>query len=290
MKSYAEFAPVQTLTVGNTKITYLMDGGSLTDASIVYPTSDKKTWKGYDDLLDQEKKLVITHGGFLIEIGDQKILMDLGYGEGMHLEIPDLGLFLGGEYMNSLKKTGISPEEITDVFYTHLHCDHVGWTSRKTDNGYVLNFPNARHWCSKKDWDYWPEDTTGLGPDEESVVGVLKDVIRFVEDGQEIAPGLRAYNAFGHTPGLMLLKLEEAGTTVWFAADIFHCAVQFRNPEWYAMFDVDHVAAAATREKYLPLFAEENTIIAEGHFADSAFGKVVKENGNYVWKPILKDN
>ena len=179
-----------------------------------------------------------------------------------------------------------SHHEVTDVIYTHMHLDHVGWTSVEKDGKRELTFPNASYWCSKAEWDYWMDNPDALGPDPANVVEPLKNVIRFVEDGQEVAPHLFACAAPGHTPGLTILKLEGENETLWFTADIFHCTVQFRERTWYAVFDIDHEMGEETRRKFLPEFTRENTILADCHFSSAVFGRLMEKEGVYTWTPV----
>lgn len=285
MAKQAVFESVQTIRIGDCKITSIPDGGAYINAMTMYPPSDQAGWNAYEQLTDDQTRVVVSLGGFLIEIGDRKILMDLGYGPQI-VEFPGFGPFMGGNYLESLKAAGVAPEDITDVFYTHLHLDHVGWTSVEKDGQRVLTFPNARYMCSEKEWNYWPGDTSGLGPDPEKVLAPLKGVIRFAADGEVIAPGLTAHAAPGHTPGLTILKLTAGDQEVWFCADIFHSVVQFSERGWYAVFDIDHEMGEETRKKYLPEFTKENVILADAHFSNTAFGRLSMEDGKYIWKPL----
>ncbi len=282
--SAATFAKVQSIQVGDVKITGIPDGGAYISATTMYPASSAEGWEVHKDLTDDQQRAVVSLGGFLIEAGGKKILMDLGYGP-QTVEFPGFGPFIGGDYLKSLEAAGAAPEDITDVFYTHLHLDHVGWTSVDKDGKRELTFPNAQYWCSEAEWNYWPGDTSGLGPDPDNVLAPLTGVIRFAQDGQELAPGLTAHAAPGHTPGLTILKLEAGGKTVWFTADIFHCTVQFRERSWYAIFDIDHETGEVTRQKYLPEFVKEDTVLADAHFSNTVFGCLKEEDGKYLWTP-----
>lgn len=281
------FAPVQTIEIGEYKVTYIPDGGAYIDPSVMYPKSDKEGWSRYAQLTDPEDRVVVTLGGFLIEGNGQKIVMDLGFGPTI-IKFPGFGPFIGGMLPANLAEVGVFAEDVTDVFYTHLHVDHVGWTSSEVDGERKLTFPNARYWCAEEEWNFWQGTDAPLGPDPVNVVKPLSGVIRFVKDGQEIAPGLTAWKAPGHTPGLTILRLQSGGRTIWFSADIFHCTVQFSERSWYAVFDIDKDTGEVTRQKFLPEFVKEDTILADGHFSGSAFGKLTLEDGKYLWKSCEK--
>ena len=277
----AKFAPVQSKTIGDFKITYLNDGGGYITPWAMFPSSTEEGWKSYERLKNEDDRLVVSIGGFLIETGDKKIIMDLGFGN-MTVEFPGFGPFIGGDFMNSLAKTGVKPEEVTDVVFTHLHLDHVGWTS--TDG--ALTFPNAKHMATKAEWDFWMADESGMGMNAETVVPFLKDNLNFIEPGHEIAPGVTAIATPGHTPGHISLHINAGDQEVYMIVDLLHTEAQFYEPDWFVAFDIDPAQARATREAIYPKIAQPNVIVTDGHFADSVFGTVTLEDGKPQWHPM----
>ena len=121
-------APQQIIKYPSIKVTYIIDDFSYIPTNIMYPQSKSESWKQFDELTDNKGNMLVTFGGFLIESGNKKVLMDLGLGT-EKVNFPGFGMVSGKGYLDSLKSVGINPEDITDVFYTHLHMDHCGWTS-----------------------------------------------------------------------------------------------------------------------------------------------------------------
>ena len=282
---HPELAPQQIVKLGKIKVTYINDDGSYIPTSIMYPTSDSEGWKQFEELTDEKGNLFIPFGGFLIESGNKKILMDLGLGV-EKVKFPGFGLVSGTNYLKSLEKAGLKPEDITDVFYTHLHMDHCGWTTIEKNGKHVLTFPNANHWCSKEEWDYWHDiDFSTL---QNNIIKPLEGKIKFIEEGQELAPHLTVHKAPGHTPGLSILKLEAEGKVLWFSSDIFHSIMQIKERQWYSVFDVDPKKAEITRKKFLPEFLKKNSFIANGHFSKSVYGKLTGEDGKLQWEACLE--
>ena len=93
-------------------------------------------------LLDDQGRVVVEVGGFLLESGDRKILVDAGVGP------YEIGPFTGGALLESLGSYGLAPTDITDVIFSHLHFDHVGWATRKG----TIVFPNATYRCHELEW------------------------------------------------------------------------------------------------------------------------------------------
>ncbi|MGB1250073.1 MAG: MBL fold metallo-hydrolase [Candidatus Promineifilaceae bacterium] len=281
----AQFAPNRTMTVGNFKITYLNDGGGYIKPTAMLPASSDAGWSNYTRLMNEQGQLVISIGGFLIETGEQKIVMDLGFGP-QTVEFPGFGPFIGGKFMDSLAEAGVAREDVTDVIYTHLHLDHVGWTSLEVDGKRELTFPNAKHVCTKADWDFWLTDESGLGPHPQAVIAPVKDVIEFIEAGYSPAPGITVLDTPGHTPGHVSLHLDAGEQEVFMIVDLLHNEAQFYEADWSVAFDIDPAAAKVTREALYPQLNRPNVIVADGHFADAVFGRVTNENGKWVWSPL----
>ena len=101
----------------------------------------------------------------LIEDGDRLMLVDNGMGQKQSEKFFGYYYLHGeGSLDGSLKKHGFHPDEITDVFLTHLHFDHCGggvkWNKDRT--AYKPTFKNATYWSNKKHWQW---ATAGRGTD-----------------------------------------------------------------------------------------------------------------------------
>ena len=156
--------------------------------TLSYPQTIDEDWQKYKSYLTSEGKNLISLGGFLIEYKKEKILMDLGIGDRV-LSLP-IAEFEGGELLNNLKKAGVDRKDITKVIYTHLHTDHIGWTSIEENGKQVLTFPNAEYYCSQYDWEFWKDKTEDpLGVDEKKFIEAHEDKIKHVErKGSSLKP------------------------------------------------------------------------------------------------------
>ena len=71
-----------------------------------------------------------------------------------------------GKLKANLRRAGIDLTAIDTVFISHGHMDHLGGILDETGNH---NFPNAKFFISKVEWDYWTADQVNVGqrmPDE----------------------------------------------------------------------------------------------------------------------------
>jgi glyoxylase-like metal-dependent hydrolase (beta-lactamase superfamily II) len=281
-----DFAQLSSIQIGKIKVTYLPDGGGVVVPGALYPASTADGWQKYPDLLNEEGQFLTTIGAFLIEVGDEKIAVDTGIGP-VNIEFPGFGPFFGGRYLDSLAGTGVKPEAVTQVVFTHLHLDHCGWTTVEKDGERALTFPNASHWATQAEWDFWHGGDNPAGPHPEFVQRPLAGRLQFLAEGEEIAPGVTVVSTPGHTPGHISLRLESEGKVGYLLGDVLHGAMQLAETDWSVAFDIDQAAARATRDNLLPQVEGEGVIVAANHFSNAVFGHIVMgEDGRRHWQPL----
>src|SRR3954447_16426370 len=136
------------MKVGEFEILPVLDGEMRVQPTLAFAKTTEADWEPHKDLLGDDGLLGMTLGGFLIRGGSagRVVLVDVGLG---HFKMN--GRALGGRLLESLAAHGVKPSDVTDVMFSHLHLDHVGWAS---DEGKVV-FENATYRCDQRDWDYW---------------------------------------------------------------------------------------------------------------------------------------
>ena len=155
-----EAASRHQVQIGATTVTYLPDGAVHADPVALFPATTAQDWASHRHLLDANGWLVASVGSFLVRNDSGAALIDLGLGR-INLEVRGVATYEGGGLMGSLHAEGLSAADIGLVLFTHLHRDHVGWTSDGTGG---LTFPNARHLVDPAEWDHWQSHTEATGP------------------------------------------------------------------------------------------------------------------------------
>ena len=279
---YAEPAPLQTIQLDEYKISYVPDGMGLTrpfDQMLAGLASSEEESKKLKTYLNKESKLVISYGAFLIENKNEKILFDLGIGDEPVSYVEGEGS--GGELLNNLERLGVDRHNITKVIISHFHPSHTGWVSIKEKRKRVLTFPNAEYYCSEQEWEFWKDKTEGpISIDPVKIKKPLENKIKFLKNDQEIIPNLYVKFVFGHTPGLINLILKTDDKSVWFMSDIVHSDLEFEFPLGFFFVDNNEEKAYKTRRNLFDELSKPNTIIANGHFIEEAFGYLKKDKEN----------
>jgi len=107
---------------------------------------------------------------------------------------------------DSIKKAGFSIEEITDVFLTHLHFDHVGGATYRNGEFIETTFPKASYWTNKKHWQWATEPNAFVKPHENySIAKELPFKICYAD---------------GHTEKQMLPIVKYQEKTIVFMGDL----------------------------------------------------------------------
>jgi glyoxylase-like metal-dependent hydrolase (beta-lactamase superfamily II) len=283
-------AKQQAITVGSIRITFLPDGDGRIDKLALFPGTTPDGWTLHPEWLDENERVITTIGGFLIQTVGRNLLIDTGYGP-QQAEAPGLGPIVGGRLLQSLATTGLEPRDIDTVLYSHLHLDHIGWTSRVVNGERELTFSRANHLLMATEWDFWRAPEPGsfqeaIGPGLTEVRQPLENHTEFVSDGQVIAPGVTVLATPGHTPGHLSLVVSSGVERAIILGDVMHCPVQFDEADWSVVFDVDKELARRTRERLMRELEDPSTISADGHFPDVVFGRVMPAQGRRYWRGL----
>jgi len=189
-------------------------------------------------------------------------------------------------FLDRFAETGFSPERVDAVFCTHLHCDHCGWNTRLRDGRWVPTFPNARYYfveAEARRWDPAHPSYREVDYNIEVFADSVKPIIdaglaELVPADHAVAPGVRIQPAHGHSDGHSALRVDHAGTRLWFTGDAFHHPLQVSDPRLSLGGDDDPELAIATRERLRAIIAEEESYFLPAHFQAPHGGRIVREN------------
>ncbi|MDP1790222.1 MAG: MBL fold metallo-hydrolase [Methylibium sp.] len=223
---------------------------------------------------------------YLINTGTRLVLIDTGAA----------GLFgpTLGKLSANLKAAGYLPEQVDEVYITHLHPDHVGGLLA---DGKAA-FPNATLRFDQHDADFWlsddrmtkaPDDAKGFFAGAMSAVKPYQEASRLktFSGTTELVPGVRAEPAPGHTPGHAFYVVESRGQKLVIWGDMMHvAAVQFPDPSVVIKFDVDSKAALPQRRKAFADAARQGYYVAIAHVSFPGIGRLRAEGKGYVWVPV----
>ena len=262
------------MNIGELVVEPIFDGTLKAPATAFKGTTDEQ-WAPHRRFLDEEGRLEFSLGGFLVRgVADRLVLIDAGVGPHSGTIMGGLAPFQGGELLNNLAAKNVDPSDVTDVIFTHLHFDHVGWASR---DGEVV-FPKATYRCDAHDWEHFRGNER-----IQAMVAPIEDRLVAWDSSGPLCPGIDTMRAPGHTPGSTILVLSSGTSRGLLLGDVVHCPVELLDDEWAGLGDVDPDLAKRTRNQLAREIEGTDTPVAAAHFPGMVFGRLLSAHGRRSW-------
>jgi glyoxylase-like metal-dependent hydrolase (beta-lactamase superfamily II) len=234
-------------------------------------------------------KLPIPFTSLVVNTGAKLVMIDTGTG-GQYAPVAPQS----GTWDANFAAAGFDPHAVDTILISHFHPDHIN--GLKTKDG-ELRFPNAEILVPAPEWDYWMNDAhlsaaaDSLRPAFLNARRIFSDIARDVKrftPGAEVAPGIVAIEAFGHTPGHVVFAITSAGQSMLALSDTTNNPWLFvRHPDWQANFDIDGPAAAQTRRRVLDRASADRMLVQGYHFPFPASGYITRTATGYDLMPVM---
>jgi glyoxylase-like metal-dependent hydrolase (beta-lactamase superfamily II) len=245
---------------------------------------------------DENNMIDIISRSLLIENENQLILIDTGMGNKQ--EDKFLSYFhLHGDHSieKSLSEIGFTPDDITDVIFTHLHFDHCGGAVRYNQKKTALElvFKNAIHWCSAAQWKWATE------PNKREKASYFNENFMPLYDSgklQFIGEERNLYNDIylkivnGHTDGQLIPMIKYNNKTIVFLADFISAIGNIPIP-YVPSFDTRPLISMKEKEEFLNEAVANNYILFFEHDYEFECCTLQKTEKRISYKDIflLKD-
>lgn len=185
----------------------------------------------------------------------------------------------GGKLNDSLRAAGVEPAQVTDIFISHSHDDHLGGLT--TADG-ALAFPNATIHISTPEWAAMQAE-----PRRAALVKAMTPKVAAFQPGAVLLPGLvSAVEVKGHTPGHSAYEIASGQERLLYIGDAaHHFVISVAKPDWTIAYDGDAPAAQASRRALLQKAADQNLRLYAVHFPYPGLGRVKAQGDGFVWVP-----
>ena len=268
---------ISEIAVGSLKVVALRDGELFLPSGALVNLSeqDLKTISN-----DENSRLAYSNvNAYLVQSKDQNLLIDSG--------CRDLFGPTCGFVQEALKEAGLVPSDITDIFLTHLHPDHIAGT---IDTDGTAVFENATLKVLDLEYNFWSsqdfDETEVNGADwanlAKAVLHAYKDRLETLSFDSDIAPGVSSVSIPGHTPGHSGFRVDDGLESLIQMGDILHVPnLQLINPNVATVFDIDPEAALKSRREVLDMVSTDKMLCTSGHMLDQKFGHLEKNGTGY---------
>ena len=241
---------------------FSLDGGAM------FGIIPKTMWEKEAPADDQNRITMVTRSLLLVGNG-RNIIVDTGNGDKWQDKFKAI-YNIDTESVNlnaSLAKYNFTTEDITDVFCTHMHFDHIGGNTKLVNGKLEPVFPNATYWMQKENWalaNSPSEKDQGSFMEADWSVLAENSMIHFVDGKESFLPGISIELFYGHTTGMMLPKIQNSSNTIVYMADLIPMAAHIPLP-WVMAYDINPVLTVQEKQKFLPKAVEENWILFFEH-------------------------
>lgn len=254
------------INAGNFKL----DGGAM------FGVVPKSLWHKTNPA-DSNNMIDIAARCLLIEDGNRLILIDTGMGNKQSEKFFGYYYLWGNDTLEkSLANYNFHPDDITDVFLTHLHFDHCGgsiqWNKERT--GYEPAFKNANFWSNESHWKWATQ------PNNREKASFLKENILPMEASGQLRftslpendisknneLGFDIFYANGHTEKQMIPMIQYNDKTICFMADLLPTAGHLPLP-FVMGYDTRPLLTLDEKERFLNLAADNNFYLFLEHDA-----------------------
>ncbi len=241
---------------------FKLDGGAM------FGVVPKTIWNKTNPA-DENNLCTLAMRCLLVEDEGKLILIDTGIGNKQSEKFfSHYFLHGGGSLDQSLHDLGFHPDDITDVFLTHLHLDHVGGAVVRKNENFVPTFKNATYWSNEKHWNW------AIYPNEREKASFLKENIlpiqesghlRFVDpDDASFTDTISVRFAFGHTEAMMLPQIKYKNQTLVFVADLIPTIGHVPVP-YIPAYDMFPLQTLIEKKAFLEEAADQNYILFLEH-------------------------
>jgi glyoxylase-like metal-dependent hydrolase (beta-lactamase superfamily II) len=267
------------------KLSIIEAGKFKLDGGAMFGVVPKSLWAKLNPP-DDQNLCTWSMRSLLIETKDRKIIIDTGIGNKQndkfrshfHPTAP-MGI------VDGLKEKGLNPEEITDVFLTHLHFDHVGGAVyREPNNNLALTFPNATYWSNKEHWEW------ALNPNPREAASFLKEnIIPIQESGKlewincrqdtdvDWIENIKIRTVYGHTEAMMLPIIPYEKSNLVYCADLIPSSMHIASP-YIMSYDLRPLKTIEEKERLLKEAEEKDLFLFYEHDPKVAFSKIIKND------------
>ncbi|MVN22898.1 MBL fold metallo-hydrolase [Mucilaginibacter arboris] len=241
---------------------FKLDGGAM------FGVVPKTVWNKTNPA-DENNLCTFAMRCLLVEDEEKLILIDTGIGKKQSEKFFSHYYLHGDASLDqSLNDLGFHRDDITDVFLTHLHLDHVGGAVNLENEKPVMAFKNANYWSNKKHWNW------AIYPNEREKASFLKENILPIQESgklQFINPANASFTdkisvrfASGHTEAMMLPQISYKNKTLVYVADLLPTAGHIPLA-YIPAYDMFPLQTLTEKKVFLEEAADQNYVLFLEH-------------------------
>jgi glyoxylase-like metal-dependent hydrolase (beta-lactamase superfamily II) len=263
--------PIRARTLlGDFELTVLSDGHYFLDGGAMFGVVPKPMWEKRAPA-DEANRILLGTNTVVVRTGSHTVVIETGIGNKLPEKLREI---YGAKQQlpASFAAAGIRPEDVDVVVNSHLHFDHCGWNTTRTEDGVIVpTFPNARYFAHR-------------GEAEHGRLQLERDAISYVGDNYEpliangqmtlidakpgielgIVPGISVECYPGHTAQLTAIHIDSGGQRACYISDLLPTSAHL-DLTWVMGYDLDPVECIAQRKRFYSRAIPEHWLVLFTH-------------------------
>ncbi|MEC9373437.1 MAG: MBL fold metallo-hydrolase [Planctomycetota bacterium] len=242
---------------------------------------------------DDRNRIQLETNCLLLERDGRTVLIETGIGDKMGDKLREIYALESRSIIDALAEEKIDPASIDTVIVTHLHFDHAGGLTRKSDSGAAPTFPNAEIVTQRQEWeDALANKSTMHSTYLRDHLDPIASRVRQIDGAGAVLPDIWVEPLPGHTWGQQGVFFKDAdGATVVFPGDLMptrhHAGLTFGMA-----YDVLPYESMLQKGRFLERAAAEGWTIVLDHDPGDPVVRAVphpEKAGAHVLKPVAAD-
>ena len=271
--------------VGDFELTVCTDGAYLLDGGAMFGVVPKTMWSQRAPA-DADNRILLGTNTVVVRTGRHTVVIETGIGNKLPQKLQEI--FACQQLLpQSLAAAGVRPEEVDVVLNTHLHFDHCGWNTMRTESGAVVpTFPNARYFAHRGEVEH---GHLQLERDRVSYISdnydplVASGQMTLLDGDAEIVPGISVEAFPGHTAQMLAVHIDSCGQRATYISDLIPTSAHL-DVTWVMGYDLDPLTCIEQRKRFYQRAIPEQWLVLFTHDHHTPMGRVrLNEKG----KPVL---
>jgi glyoxylase-like metal-dependent hydrolase (beta-lactamase superfamily II) len=241
---------VHRTTIGDFELTIFSDGKYLLDGGAFFGVVPKVMWAKKVNV-DDKNRVLTGLNSLLVRTGDRNILIETGIGNKLSERMIR---FYGqpAELLDNMSAGGVSPDDIDIVINTHLHFDHCGWNTIRSNDRIIPTFPKAKYYVQEGEWQHacrqFERDRISYISDNYDPL-INTGQMELLRGDCEIVPGISVRVLPGHTAYMQAVIIESRGRKACYISDLIPTRAHI-DLTWGMSFDLFPVDTIESKKKY----------------------------------------